>query len=96
MKGQKKVHIAGKEVSLRFDLNALEQFTEATQTGLADIDGALDKPKNIKMFIQCLAESGGSKISLDEIGSLDFTQLAEIFALVKESAGNLTAPEKGA
>lgn len=95
MKGQTKVQIGEKEVSLRFDLNALDSFCEKADCGLSELDKALDTPKNIKLFVQCLAESGGSKVSTEEIGALGFSELNAVFELVKSSAGNLNAPQKG-
>lgn len=94
-KGEKKVEIAGKEIKLRFDLNALDSFCETNDVGLDELDSALNKPSKIKSFIQCLAISGGSEISLDEIGSLALDELHNVFEIVKESTGNLKAP-KGA
>lgn len=96
MKGQKKVSIGEKEVTLRFDLNALSAFCDELEVGLSELDAKLDVPSNIIFFIQCLAESGGSKVSKDEIGKLGFDELSNIFDLVKESAGKIQAPKKGA
>lgn len=91
MKGSKKVNIAGKSYSFRFDLNALERFTEEAGVGLNSMDEALDKVSNLKLFIQALSASGGEEVPKDDIGKMDFVQLNEVFELVRESMGNLKA-----
>jgi hypothetical protein len=52
MKGTKKVTIDDKAYAFKFDLNALERFTEEAGVGLNGLDEALDKVANIKLFIQ--------------------------------------------
>ena len=52
MKGSKSLKIAGKSVVFKFDLNALETFTEEAGTDLNGIDQALNKVSNIKIFIK--------------------------------------------
>jgi hypothetical protein len=47
MKGTKKVTIDGKAYAFKFDLNALERFTEEAGVGLNGLDEALDKVANI-------------------------------------------------
>lgn len=91
MKGSKKVNISGKSYAFRFDLNALERFTEEAGVGLNSMDEALDKVANLKLFIQALSASGGEEVPVDEIGKMDFVQLNEVFELVRESMGNLKA-----
>ncbi len=91
MKGSKKVNISGKSYAFRFDLNALERFTEEAGVGLNSMDEALDKVANLKLFIQALSASGGEEIPVDKIGKMDFVQLNEVFELVRESMGNLKA-----
>ena len=93
MKGNKTVTINGVEYSFRFDLNALERFTEEAGVGLNGIDEALDKVSNIKLFIQALSASGGKEVSSDVIGTMDFSQMTETFELVRESVGNLNRPQ---
>ncbi len=92
MKGSKSVKIKGIEYTFRFDLNALERFTEEAGVGLNSIDEALDKVANIKLFIQALSASGGKEVPKEAIGTIDFIQLNEIFELVRESVGNLKTP----
>lgn len=91
MKGSKKVTIAGNSYSFRFDLNALERFTEEAGVGLNSMDEALDKVANLKLFIQALSASGGKEVPSEDIGKMDFVQLNEVFELVRESMGNLKA-----
>lgn len=93
MKGSKKVTIDGISYSFRFDLNALERFTEEAGVGLNGLDEALDKVPNIKLFIQALSASGGKEVPSESIGTMDFAQLSQVFDLVKESVGNLKAPK---
>lgn len=91
MKGTKKVTISGIDYSFRFDLNALERFTEEAGVGLNDMDEALNKVSNLKLFIQALSASGGKEIPTDVIGTMDFTQISQVFELVRDSVGNLKA-----
>jgi len=91
MKGSKKVTISGNSYSFRFDLNALERFTEEAGVGLNSMDEALDKVANLKLFIQALSASGGKEVPSEDIGKMDFVQLNEVFELVRESMGNLKA-----
>jgi hypothetical protein len=93
MKGTKKVTIDGKAYSFKFDLNALERFTEEAGVGLNGLDEALDKVANIKLFIQALSASGGDEVPKEAIGTMDFSQLAQVFELVRESVGNLKGPK---
>lgn len=93
MKGKKAIVIDGVEYSFRFDLNALERFTEEAGVGLNSIDEALDKVANIKLFIQALSASGGKEVPKESIGTMDFSQLSEVFELVRESVGNLNRPQ---
>lgn len=92
MKGSKKVKIANKEVELKFDLGALCDFTEKLDIGLDEIDKALNKPTNLLIFIECLSHGSVTK---DEVRSLEFAQLNDVFELVQSASGNLNAP-KGA
>jgi hypothetical protein len=94
MAGTKSITIDGVDYSFKFDLNALERFTEEAGVGLNSIDAALDKVANIKLFIQALSASGGNEVPADVIGTMDFAQLNEIFSLVSESVGNLRSPQK--
>lgn len=93
MKGKKSISIDGVEYFFKFDLNALERFTEEAGCGLNSIDEALDKVANIKLFIQALSSSGGKEVPKEAIGTMDFVQLSEIFELVRESVGNLKSPQ---
>jgi hypothetical protein len=94
MKGNKSININGVDYTFRFDLNALERFTEEAGVGLNSIDEALDKVANIKLFIQALSASGGQEVPKDAIGKMEFSQLSEVFDLVRESVGNLNRPQK--
>ena len=82
MKGTKKVTIDG-----------LERFTEEAGVVLNGLDEALDKVPNIKLFIQALSASGGEEVPTEAIGTMDFSQLAQVFELVRESVGNLKGPK---
>lgn len=93
MKGSKSLKIAGKEVVFKFDLNALESFTEQAGVDLNGIDEALNKVSNIKIFIKALSVSGGTELSDEEIGAMEFTVLNNVFELVRESVGNINAPK---
>lgn len=91
MAGTKKVTIDGKAYAFKFDLNALERFTEEAGVGLNGLDEALDKVANIKLFIQALSASGGDEVPKEAIGTMDFTQISQVFELVRDSVGNLKA-----
>jgi len=93
MKGKKSLKIAGKSVVFKFDLNALETFTEEAGTDLNGIDQALNKVSNIKIFIKALSASGGTELTDEEIGGMDFALLNDVFELVRESVGNINAPK---
>lgn len=94
MAGTKTITIDGESYSFRFDLNALERFTEEAGVGLNGIDEALDKVANIKLFIQALSASGGKEVPKEAIGTMDFMLLQEVFDIVRDSVGNLTSPQQ--
>ncbi len=88
MKGKKTFAINGKDISFRFDLNALERYTEHYNISMDELEPSLNKIGNIKFLIQCLSISGGNELSLDEVGSMDISLLTELMQMVKGSAGN--------
>jgi hypothetical protein len=93
MKGKKHIKIGRRNIVFKFDLNALEAFTEEAGVDLGEIDSALNKVSNIKIFIKALSVSGETPLTDDEIGKMDFSTLNEVFALVRESTGNLNTPK---
>ena len=93
MKGSKSLKIADKDVVFKFDLNALETFTEQAGVDLNGIDKALNKVSNIKIFIKALSASGGTELTDEEIGGMDFALLNDVFELERESVGNINAPK---
>ncbi len=93
MKGKKGLRIGDRNIVFKFDLNALETFTESVGVDLNGIDQALTKVSNIKVFIKALSESGGNPLSDKEIGEMDFVLLNEVFELVRESVGNIKTPK---
>jgi hypothetical protein len=94
MKGIKHINIDGKKIAFKFDLNALETFTDEVGIGLDGLEEALNKVSNIKLFIQCLSSSGGTELTSEQIGSMDFSVLNQVFELLKESMGNVATPQK--
>lgn len=93
MKGKKGLKIGNRNIIFKFDLNALESFTEEAGVDLSGIDQALTKVSNIKIFIKALSVSGGNPLTDTEIGEMDFVVLNEVFELVRESVGNIQTPK---
>ena len=60
MKGKKGLKIGNRNIIFKFDLNALESFTEEAGVDLSGIDQALTKVSNIKIFIKALSVNAWS------------------------------------
>lgn len=73
---QTKLNLNGKELSLRFDLGAIEDFCEDMDVDFSEFNTkALQSPKGIRYLIYHMAIAGGSEVTLEELKRLEFSEL---------------------
>ena len=96
MKGTKTVQVDGKEITLRFDLGAIEDFCEDLDIGFSEWEKEVfDKPKSLRKFIYYMAKSGGSDIEADELRKMTVTELSDIAEIIGESAVGKAKAKQG-
>lgn len=89
MKGTKTIALGDKEVKLRFDFGAVEDFCEELDI---DFSGwqkeALQKPKNIRMLAYFMAKDH-NEVEADEFRRMLFSDISEIMDLITDSTAGL-------
>lgn len=76
---QTKLDLNGKEVPIRFDLGAIEDFCEEMEVDFTEFTSkALNSPKAIRTLIFHMAKAAGSDVKKDELRRLDFDQLSKV------------------
>ena len=87
MIGERKITVDGKDVSLRFDWGAVEDFCEAEDVSFQSFDKALGSPKKMRSLIYHMAKSAGSDIKEDDLRLMSFSQMNIVSDLISEAMG---------
>lgn len=74
----KKVNIGDKEVTLSLDLNAITSFCEKYNIDFTEWESALNHPGKIRHFLYCMAISGGTEVTEEEIGKMGLEEMTEV------------------
>lgn len=74
----KKITIEGKDISLVLDLNAIIAFCDNYGIDFTQWESALNHPAKIRYFVWCMAVSGGSDATEQEIGKMDLSEMTSV------------------
>lgn len=85
MKGSRKIEVDGKDVTLRFDWGAVEDFCEDTGISFSDFETAINSPKSMRILIYHMAKAGGSEIEKDELRKMSFGSMNTVSELISEA-----------
>ena len=88
MIGERKITVDGKDVKLRFDWGAVEDFCEAEDVSFQSFDKALGSPKKMRSLIYHMAKSAGSDIKEDDLRKMSFSQMSVVSELISEAMGD--------
>jgi len=98
MKGQKSITVNGKQVTLKFDWGAVEDFCEEMDISFSDFQNVIQRPKALRLLVYHMSVSGGSDITKEELRGLGLDQISLIGDLISEAmseSGNPKAPKRG-
>ena len=87
MIGERSIKVSGKDVKLRFDWGAVEDFCEAEDVSFQGFDKALGSPKKMRSLIYHMAKSAGSEIKEDDLRAMSFSQMNVVSELISEAMG---------
>ena len=74
----KKVTINGKEITLALDLNAITSFCDQYDIDFTQWESALNHPSKIRYFLYCMAISGESEVTEQEVGKMGLDEMTDI------------------
>lgn len=94
MKGQKKVEVAGKELTLVFNWAAVEDFCDEHDLTFTQFDKEVMKPKKLRSLIYYMAKEGGSDVELDDLRQMSFNDVQSVMSLIEESSAGEDVTEK--
>lgn len=87
MKGESKLIIDGTEITLRFDLGAIEDFCEETGANFAEWETKVfQSPKTIRLLIYHMARAGGSDIEPELLRRMTIEQITQATELLNQAA----------
>lgn len=87
MIGERTIKVGDKDVKLRFNWGAVEDFCEAEDVSFQQFDKALGSPKKMRALIFHMAKSAGSDIEFDDLRSMAFSQMNIVSELIAEAMG---------
>lgn len=90
MIGERSIKVSGKDIKLRFDWGAVEDFCEAEDVSLQEFDKALGSPKKMRSLIYYMAKSAGSDIKADDLRAMSFSQMNIVSELISEAMNDNT------
>ena len=85
MIAERKINVGDREVKLRFDWGAVEDFCEANDVGFSDFDKAVQSPKKLRSLIYYMAVSAGETLEADELRGMAFNQMSVVSELIEEA-----------
>lgn len=93
MKGHTKIQLNGKDIELKFNLGAIEDFQDYCEEKKIDPAIAESKMKHLRHLLHFMT---GGKVSADEFRDLDISEVDKFKALVQKASGELGNASKAA
>lgn len=90
MKGEKTLTLEGKELKIRFDFGAVEDFCDELDIDFSGWQAeALQHPKNIRMLAYHMAKDHNKDLKAKDLRRMQMSEISKIVGLITESTDGL-------